>query len=71
MKCSDCAFWIKDTNEDADASCRRFPPTPFLQKAVNQLTQQVGVVVTPYWPRTRGELWCGEFKAKTTIEVMS
>jgi hypothetical protein len=64
-RCDGCKFWIKDREEDLDGNCRRNPPTPFLKMAINPITQQQGVIVLAYWPKTRPELWCGGYRGQS------
>ena len=66
-RCDRCRFWIKDKEEDGDANCRRYPPTPFLRAAMNPITQEQGMVILAYWPKTRPELWCGKYRRKVRV----
>jgi len=66
-RCDGCKFWVKDREEDLDGSCRRSPPTPFLKTVMSPITQQQGVIVLAYWPKTRPELWCGDYRGRGLI----
>jgi len=68
MKCEDCEFWVtRETQPDGE--CRRNPPqcllVPMLKNVLNKTGQQgVGVGVQSFFPRTKGEVYCGEFKMR-------
>lgn len=66
-RCDRCDFWIKEKETHPAADCRRYPPTPFLKPAMNPITQEVGVLVNPFWPKTRPELWCGEYRRRARL----
>jgi len=63
-RCDRCRFWNKEKPEAVDADCRRYPGTPFPKMTMNQLTQQQGWIVFAFWPKMRGELWCGEYRRR-------
>lgn len=68
VKCEDCEFWKRSENE-TDGECRRYPPIPLLvPMAQNVLDksgkQAVGMGIQCFFPKTRGEIFCGEFKIR-------
>lgn len=58
--CSTCKFWTK---QKVDGMCQRFPPAGFLVGVQNTpLGQQPAF--TSAFPTIRGDLYCGEHRAK-------
>ena len=68
MKCADCDAWVNVEGE-VDGVCRRYPPqcllVPMPQKFLDKTgNQAVGVGVQSFFPKTKGDVCCGEFKER-------
>ena len=67
MQCGDCIFWIQNPKdletETNEAECRRFPPQIIPVIGVNKLTGRPETLRGFFFPRTRKDTGCGEFKA--------
>lgn len=69
MECKKCLFWVStEADMENQGDCRRYPPTAFLGRKLNPLApDQVNLTVTTVYPKTMGQLWCGEFVDKDGV----
>jgi len=66
-RCDRCRFWIKVKEGDVPGDCRRHTPIPHIMKAMNPLTNEIGVVVNSYFFKMNPDLWCGEYRRKPRL----
>jgi len=66
-KCEFCHYWVKDENILTEGECRIKPPQAFLIAGPDRLGNIVHQMVC-FWPRTKKELWCGEFKPRINLD---
>jgi hypothetical protein len=64
MRCETCKWWFREREADPDGTCRRHPPTVFVLTVFNPITRVQSLEHPCYWPRTRPELLCGEFRGR-------
>jgi hypothetical protein len=69
MKCSTCAYWNEmprlTPTEDVLGTCRRNPPKAFEQRPYwFHIAASGAISPISYWPATRPDDWCGEWKAR-------
>lgn len=56
--CGNCRYWNRE--EDCDSNdCRRYPPKLL----------KLGLEFKSFWPDTRKELWCGEWKPQRIVDI--
>ena len=63
-RCDRCRFWIRVKEGDVPGDCRRHTPVPYIMRAANPLTNEVGVVVNAYFLKMNPDLWCGEYRRR-------
>ena len=63
-KCKTCVYWMTDRST-TDGQCTRYPPTPIVTQEpelrMGGITTMT-VRINSYFPRTREEIVCGEWK---------
>jgi len=66
MNCEQCVYWTTDnlSERQGDCECRRFPPIPLVVMTMAPLATQPQMNIAYYFPRTRKDIECGEFRAK-------
>ena len=67
-KCKTCVHWMNDestTDESTkDGQCTRYPPTPVViqEPELRMRSITMTIRIDSYFPRTREEIICGEWK---------
>jgi hypothetical protein len=64
--CKSCRYWYRNGNE-IDGACRRLPPFPLVIPVPAPVIPidgrtQMGLGLNYFFPKTRPEIWCGEYK---------
>jgi hypothetical protein len=63
LHCENCKFWEQEESDIPSMGlCHRYAPRPVATHPVKGPESMDTV-----WPRTKGEEWCGEWKAKVEV----
>ena len=62
MKCSDCKFWERHTDNPLFGFCKRNAPRPEITSIETGRKYQI------IWPSTGKDDWCGQHEAMETLQ---
>jgi hypothetical protein len=60
MRCGDCKYWVTEKGMP-DGECRAKIPQILLMPMPTKIGLTPGLTINGFFPRTRPDLWCGEF----------
>lgn len=75
QNCGNCLFWYFEQYEDVskiagnkqqvkNGQCRRHPPHPIIMTEVNPVSGGLNSKLGSFFPSTREEINCGDFKPR-------
>lgn len=62
VTCGSCRFWVQASATDDSGECRAAPPVVVYMQTKTPFG--VAMAPVPMFPRTRPEIWCGQYKSR-------